>query len=96
MAMSSIWRSAARGTSHDSGFINNGNKTAVSSDEEAEAARNRGQRLYRAALNSALSSMFRGLPAEHAAEEQEYRDEDGDPENTDRDAMAAAEAQSHA
>jgi hypothetical protein len=39
---------------------------------------------------------FRSISAECAAEEQEYRDEDGDPEDAGREAKSAAEAEARA
>ena len=36
--------------------------------------------------------MLRSILVEYAAEQHEYRDEDGDPENADREATAKAEA----
>jgi hypothetical protein len=42
-----------------------------------------------AARKSATAAKF-PVSAERAAEEQEYRDEDGDPENAGREAKGAA------
>jgi hypothetical protein len=38
----------------------------------------------------------RSFPVEHAAEDQEHRDEDGYPKNADRGTKDAAEAKAHA
>jgi hypothetical protein len=39
--------------------------------------------------------MLRSMLVECAAEQQEYRDEDGDPENANRNAKGVAEAEAH-
>jgi hypothetical protein len=48
--------------------------------------------LHQAARKSARAAMLRSILVEYAAEQYEYRDEDGDPENAGREATAKAEA----